>query len=43
MPASALQLHRHVTVVLDEPAAAGLQLLEYYREVYGGKPEWQGH
>ena len=43
VPASALQLHRHVTVVLDEPAAAGLQLLEYYREVYGGKPEWQGH
>ena len=43
VPASALQLHRHVTVVLDEPAAAGLQLLEYYREVYAGKPEWQGH
>ena len=43
VPASALQLHRHVTVVLDEPAAADLQLLEYYREVYAGKPEWQGH
>jgi glucosamine-6-phosphate deaminase len=43
VPASALQLHRHVTVVLDEPAAADLQLLDYYREVYAGKPEWQGH
>ena len=40
-PASVLQLHRHATVVLDEAAAAGLQLADYYREAYAGKPPWQ--
>ena len=42
VPASALQLHRHVTVLLDEPAADGLQLDDYYRETYAAKPAWQG-
>ena len=30
-PASVLQLHPHATVVVDEAAAAGLQLADYYR------------
>lgn len=33
-PASVLQMHRHVTVVLDEAAAAGLKLRSYYDEVH---------
>jgi glucosamine-6-phosphate deaminase len=41
-PASALQLHPHVTVVLDRAAAAELELAGYYRDVYAGKPAWQG-
>jgi glucosamine-6-phosphate deaminase len=42
VPASALQLHPHATVVVDEAAAAGLALAEYYRETWAHKPEWQG-
>jgi glucosamine-6-phosphate deaminase len=42
VPASALQLHPHATVVVDEAAAAGLRLAGYYRESYAGKPPWQG-
>lgn len=41
-PASALQLHPHATVVVDEPAAAALKLADYYRETWAAKPEWQG-
>jgi len=41
-PATVLQLHPHVTVLLDEAAARRLQLVDYYRETYGSKPEWQG-
>src|SRR5580693_7882555 len=41
-PASALQLHPHVTVLLDQAAAARLDRLAYYREVYAAKPAWQG-
>ncbi|HET6167888.1 MAG TPA: glucosamine-6-phosphate deaminase [Marmoricola sp.] len=41
-PASVLQLHPHATVVLDPAAASGLARAEYYREVWAGKPEWQG-
>jgi glucosamine-6-phosphate deaminase len=40
-PASVLQLHPHATVVVDETAATGLQLAEYYREAYAHKPDWQ--
>ena len=40
-PASVLQLHPHVTVVIDEAAAAHLSLADYYREVYAHKPDWQ--
>ncbi|AXH96229.1 glucosamine-6-phosphate deaminase [Ornithinimicrobium avium] len=41
-PASALQLHAHVTVILDGAAASRLQLKDYYREAYAVKPAWQG-
>ncbi|MGN6612027.1 MAG: 6-phosphogluconolactonase, partial [Angustibacter sp.] len=41
-PGSALQLHPHVTVLLDGAAAGRLQRLDYYREVWAGKPAWQG-
>ena len=40
-PTSILQLHPHATVVLDPPAARGLQLSAYYQETYGAKPIWQ--
>ncbi len=36
-----LQLHQHATVVVDEEAAAGLRLADYYRYTYANKPEWQ--
>ncbi len=42
VPASALQLHPHVTVVVDEPAASALALADHYRETWRGKPPWQG-
>ncbi|GAA2900761.1 glucosamine-6-phosphate deaminase [Microbacterium esteraromaticum] len=42
MPASAVQLHPHVTVVLDEDAASKLALADYYRYSYDNKPSWQG-
>jgi glucosamine-6-phosphate deaminase len=41
-PASVLQLHPHVTVLVDPAAAARLDRLGYYREVYAAKPSWQG-
>jgi glucosamine-6-phosphate deaminase len=41
-PATILQHHPHVTVLLDEAAARRLQLIDYYRETYRSKPEWQG-
>jgi glucosamine-6-phosphate deaminase len=40
-PASAIQLHPHVTVVVDEAAAASLTLADYYRDTFAGKPPWQ--
>ncbi|MDR2380797.1 MAG: glucosamine-6-phosphate deaminase [Bifidobacteriaceae bacterium] len=41
-PASILQFHPHATVLLDDAAAARLQLAPYYRHAYAGKPAWQG-
>jgi glucosamine-6-phosphate deaminase len=41
-PATVLQLHPHVTVLLDDAAARRLQLIDYYRETYRSKPKWQG-
>jgi len=42
VPASAVQLHQHVTVVIDEAAASKLKLADYYRYAYDNKPAWQG-
>ncbi|MGP3535584.1 glucosamine-6-phosphate deaminase [Microbacterium sp. RD1] len=42
LPGSAIQLHPHVTVVVDEAAASRLRWAEYYRETYAHKPSWQG-
>jgi glucosamine-6-phosphate deaminase len=42
VPASALQLHPHATVVVDSEAASSLRLLDYYRETWAAKPSWQG-
>ncbi|MGW2762747.1 glucosamine-6-phosphate deaminase [Streptomyces sp. NPDC001275] len=41
-PASALQLHPHATVVVDEAAASKLKLADYFRHTYTNKPDWQG-
>ncbi len=41
-PGSVTQMHPHVTVLLDEDAAAGLRLADYYRHAYAHKPAWQG-
>ncbi|QXQ99340.1 glucosamine-6-phosphate deaminase [Streptomyces sp. WY228] len=42
VPASALQLHPHATVVVDEAAASKLKLGDYFRATYAAKPQWQG-
>lgn len=42
LPGSAIQLHPHVTVVLDEAAASQLSRSDYYRYAFNNKPEWQG-
>lgn len=41
IPGSALQLHQHATVIVDEAAASQLRLTEYYRYTYANKPSWQ--
>jgi glucosamine-6-phosphate deaminase len=41
-PATILQHHPHVTVLLDDASARRLQLVDYYRETYRSKPDWQG-
>jgi glucosamine-6-phosphate deaminase len=43
VPASALQLHQHATVITDEAAASKLRLTDYYRYTYDNKPDWQRH
>lgn len=42
LPGSAIQLHPHVTVVVDEAAASQLEHADYYRYAYANKPAWQG-
>jgi glucosamine-6-phosphate deaminase len=42
VPASALQLHPHATVVIDTAAASRLRLGDYFRETWAHKPPWQG-
>nr|WP_282921261.1 glucosamine-6-phosphate deaminase [Mobiluncus sp. Marseille-Q7826] len=41
---SALQLHNNVKVLLDEAAAAKLERLDFYREIYANRPQgaWLG-
>lgn len=41
-PGSVLQLHRHVTFLVDEAAASKLVLADYYRHTWANKPSWQG-
>ena len=41
VPASALQFHPDVKVILDQDSAAGLARKEYYATVYRDKPAWQ--
>lgn len=40
-PATVLQMHQHVTVLVDDAAASRLQLADYYRHAYENKPAWQ--
>lgn len=42
LPGSAIQLHEHVTVVVDEAAASQLAHADYYRYAFANKPAWQG-
>ncbi|MBF4561562.1 glucosamine-6-phosphate deaminase [Microbacterium sp. VKM Ac-2870] len=42
LPGSAIQLHPHVSVVVDEAAASRLEHADYYRYAYANKPAWQG-
>jgi glucosamine-6-phosphate deaminase len=42
VPASVLQSHPHATVIVDEAAASGLKLADYFRTTYASKPAWQG-
>lgn len=42
VPGSAVQLHPHATIVVDEAAAAGLARADYYRYTFAHKPDWQG-
>jgi glucosamine-6-phosphate deaminase len=41
MPASAVQLHQHVTVVVDEAAAASLANADYYRYAWDNRLPWE--
>jgi glucosamine-6-phosphate deaminase len=41
VPASALQLHPHATILVDEAAACALTLRPYYDAVAAAKPAWQ--
>ena len=41
-PATILQCHPHVTVLVDGAAGSRLALADYYRETYAAKPAWQG-
>jgi glucosamine-6-phosphate deaminase len=39
--ATALQLHGHCTVVVDEAAASKLSCQDYYRWIFENEPEWE--
>jgi glucosamine-6-phosphate deaminase len=40
-PGSAIQLHPHATVVVDEAAASELALADYYRHAWANRMAWQ--
>ena len=40
-PASALQLHPHATVIVNDAAASRLRHKDYYKYAYAHKPSWQ--
>jgi glucosamine-6-phosphate deaminase len=42
LPGSAIQLHPHATVVVDDAAASALRFADYYRYTFANKPAWQG-
>jgi glucosamine-6-phosphate deaminase len=39
--ATALQLHPHCTVVVDEEAGSRLKAADYYRWIFDNEPEWE--
>jgi glucosamine-6-phosphate deaminase len=41
--ATALQLHAHCTVIVDEDAATKLEEKEYYRWIFANEPEWEDY
>lgn len=41
-PATILQMHPHVTVLLDRAAAGRIERIEDYLDAYAAKPSWQG-
>jgi glucosamine-6-phosphate deaminase len=41
-PATILQMHPNVTVLIDDAAASRLQLGDYSRSTYAAKPTWHG-
>lgn len=43
IPASALQMHPRVHVILDEDASSLLTRKDYYQRLYNNKPSWQQH
>ena len=40
-PGSAVQLHAHVTVIVDEPAASQLKNADYYRYAWDNRLPWE--
>ena len=41
LPASAIQLHPHVTVIVDEAAASELRYADYYRDAWKHRFDWE--
>lgn len=41
VPASALQMHQDVVILVDEAAGSKLKLHDYYKHIYANKPAWQ--
>ena len=41
LPGSAIQLHPHATVIMDDAAASRLTHADYYRYAFANKPAWQ--